>query len=269
MNFNFLTIPQIGDSVCFTQIETPIAGDNNPANNIQHQCWPILSPWDPNDKQVYPRGTGINGTIANNQNMTYTIRFQNTGNASAQNIYIIDTLDSDLEIGTFGILKSSFNNITSTFIGPNVVKFNLQNIFLPDSGTNMAGSQGYIIYSINQKPNLVDGTTIKNTAYIYFDYNAAVKTNTTLNTIGSVITNIESTIPDVSITISPNPATTTLNVSGLTTIATAEIYNISGKLLLTKQLNATQVDISNLAKGLYFIKMTSPEGSVVRKFVKE
>jgi trimeric autotransporter adhesin len=71
------------------------------------------------------------------------------------------------------------------------------------------------------------------------------------------------------ITIYPNPATSILYINGLTTTATVEVYDISGKLLFTRQLNFHQIDISTLAKGLYFIKLTTKEGSVVRKFVKE
>ncbi len=67
----------------------------------------------------------------------------------------------------------------------------------------------------------------------------------------------------------PNPANNTLYFDGLSNTATAEIYDISGKLLLRKQLNENQLDIRNLAKGLYFIKLSTEEGSVVRKFVKE
>jgi hypothetical protein len=75
------------------------------------------------------------------------------------------------------------------------------------------------------------------------------------------------TIPPV--VIYPNPATKTLNIEGLSNMATAVVYDISGKLLLSKQLNENQLDISSLAKGLYFIKLSTMEGSVVRKFVKE
>lgn len=68
--------------------------------------------------------------------------------------------------------------------------------------------------------------------------------------------------------LSPNPATTTLTIVGVTGSTIAEIFDISGKLLLSKQLNTNQIDISSLAKGLYFIKLSTAEGSVVRKFVK-
>jgi hypothetical protein len=71
------------------------------------------------------------------------------------------------------------------------------------------------------------------------------------------------------INVYPNPAGKLLYFSGLPGKATAEIYDIRSKLIKSKQLNTNQIDISSLAKGLYFIKLSTKEGSVVRKFVKE
>jgi hypothetical protein len=71
------------------------------------------------------------------------------------------------------------------------------------------------------------------------------------------------------IKIFPNPANKNLFIEGLTTKASAEIYDISGKLLLSIPLTTNQIDISRLAKGLYFIKLSTAEGSMVSKFVKE
>jgi hypothetical protein len=72
-----------------------------------------------------------------------------------------------------------------------------------------------------------------------------------------------------SVSVFPNPAKNTLYLDGLANTTTAEVYDVSGKLLLTKQLTINNIDISSLAKGLYFIKLSTKEGSVVRKFVKE
>jgi hypothetical protein len=82
-------------------------------------------------------------------------------------------------------------------------------------------------------------------------------------------TGIEELNNSINFSVYPNPATNTLTINGLSTTATAEIYDLSGKLLLTKQLSVNQIDISTLAKGLYFIKLNTEEGSVVKKFVKE
>jgi hypothetical protein len=71
------------------------------------------------------------------------------------------------------------------------------------------------------------------------------------------------------LSIFPNPATTTLNITGLTTNASAAVYDISGKQLLSQPLTTQAINISSLAPGLYFISITTAEGSVVKKFVKE
>jgi N-acetylneuraminic acid mutarotase len=71
------------------------------------------------------------------------------------------------------------------------------------------------------------------------------------------------------INVYPNPATNSIIIEGLANTAIAEVYDLSGKIILAQQISTNQIDISTLAEGLYFIKLTSPEGSVVRKFVKE
>ncbi|WP_336556646.1 DUF7619 domain-containing protein, partial [Streptomyces brasiliscabiei] len=61
---------------------------------------------------------------------------------------------------------------------------NFNNIMLPDSHTNMSLSTGFVKYYIYPKKNLHTGTRVSNSADIYFDYNAPVKTNTVFNTLG-------------------------------------------------------------------------------------
>jgi hypothetical protein len=71
------------------------------------------------------------------------------------------------------------------------------------------------------------------------------------------------------IRVYPNPAKDVLTIEGLPDHATAEIYSINGKLLLNEAISNQQIDIRSLADGMYFIKLSSAQGSVVRKFVKE
>jgi hypothetical protein len=69
--------------------------------------------------------------------------------------------------------------------------------------------------------------------------------------------------------IYPNPARDILTIDVLQDYNMAEIYSINGELLLNEDLNNQQIDISSLPGGMYFIKLNTAEGSVVRKFVKE
>ena len=152
----------------------PTAGDYNLSNNSLTYCFPVVNALDPNAKEVYPMGNVDSG-----QWLTYTIRFQNTGNAPAQNIYIIDTLSPYIDASTFQLLAYSALNLTQIF--GNVVRFNFPNINLPDSASNEPASHGYVQFKVKLKAGAPSGVQVNNTAYIYFDLNPAVVTNTVSN----------------------------------------------------------------------------------------
>ena len=80
------------------------------------------------------------------------------------------------------------------------------------------------------------------------------------------VNNIQKSIP--SLTIYPNPVTTELTITSSSTVTFITITNLIGQTLFTQPCNSAlvQVDVSNLPKGLYFIKIN---GTEVRKFVKE
>ncbi|MEO8150738.1 MAG: T9SS type A sorting domain-containing protein [Bacteroidia bacterium] len=171
------TWAQAFDQICFDVTVNPVTGDYNPSNNHLVNCFTVINSHDPNDKSVYPSKTidDKDGTL------TYNIRFQNTGTGSAQNIYIIDTLDANLDVSTFELLSYSTEPIVQ-LIG-NILRFNFPNINLPDSTTDEPGSNGYVQYSIKLKDSLPLFTTVTNTAYIYFDYNPPVQTNYVADTL--------------------------------------------------------------------------------------
>lgn len=139
--------------------------------------------YDPNDKTVYPFGIGAEGYIDTNvDRLTYTIRFQNTGTDTAISVRIEDQLDMKLDWASLTPICSSHPcNIDITPEG--LATFNFHEIFLPDSNANEPLSHGFIKFEIDLKPDVVPGDQIYNTAYIYFDQNPAVITNTALNTI--------------------------------------------------------------------------------------
>ncbi|MEI6854218.1 MAG: SdrD B-like domain-containing protein, partial [Bacteroidota bacterium] len=164
------TTATVGNEVCFSITVTPLGGDVNPTNNTFVECFNVSNSMDPNFKEVYPRNVppGYNGYF------TFTVHFQNTGNAPAYNIRIIDYLDSDLDLATFDVINYSHAN-TVSLIG-NALTIRFPNIMLPDSTTNADASMGFVQYRIKPKPNLLAGAQITNTANIYFDYNAPVAT---------------------------------------------------------------------------------------------
>jgi hypothetical protein len=140
-------------------------------------------PCDPNDKMSTPTGCGPFGNVAQEEELTYKVRFQNIGGTPAIDVVIRDEIDEDLDITSLQILGSS-HNITGVQVIPNnALIISFEGINLPDSASDPLGSNGYVIFSLTPKPNLADGTPITNQADIYFDQNEAVITNTVLNTI--------------------------------------------------------------------------------------
>ena len=58
--------------------------------------WPLFGPIDPNEL-VGPTGVGANNQVPVNVAMAYQIKFENVGNATAQEIVISDQLSSELD----------------------------------------------------------------------------------------------------------------------------------------------------------------------------
>lgn len=77
------------------------------------------------------------------------------------------------------------------------------------------------------------------------------------------------------ISIFPNPANSNLFISNNTYLSldNALIYDVSGRLLLQKDIsefNKTKtIDVSSFSNGLYFINISSSEGSTTKRFIVE
>lgn len=180
---------QAGQQVCIRVFVLPIAGDVNPVNNYLTQCFVVGTSYDPNDKQVYP----FSSVDTSVEWLTYTVRFQNTGTSEAVHIYVTDTLNEHINPSSFQLLAYSHQPVVQ--MQESRIRFNFPNIHLPDSTANEPGSHGYIQYKVKLKDGLSIGTTIDNTAHIYFDFNSAVVTNTTTNTVcANTATNLSADI---------------------------------------------------------------------------
>ncbi|MDP4826230.1 MAG: VCBS repeat-containing protein [Flavobacteriales bacterium] len=143
----------------------------------------ITCAYDPNDKQAFPLGYTDEHWLLQETEQEFLIRFQNTGNAPAQNIRIQDTLDVNFDISSFKLIANSHSVITLINPETRLIDFYFENIQLPDSVNNEPDSHGLISYKITPLPNLPGGTVLENTAYIYFDNNDPIITNTTWTTI--------------------------------------------------------------------------------------
>lgn len=262
----------IGDTLCFQTFTTPMAGDVNAANNNASICIPVVNSYDPNIKEVSPKGSGLAGNIPpTTSQLDYTIHFQNTGNAVAFNVYVLDTLDGDIDPKSLRIIGAS-HTMSPEWVTPNVLKFRFNNINLPDSISNEPKSHGQFSYTVKLKSGLPLGTQIRNTAHIYFDTNPAIVTNTTINTL-ALPESISDIKNNLAVQIYPNPVTDILHINVLEPNAdNVEIVllNSNGTLvqLIKNAGSTTSIDMRNVANGLYFVRITNSQGSAMYKVRK-
>jgi uncharacterized repeat protein (TIGR01451 family) len=179
----------------------------NPAEAID--CQENLGAYDPNDIQAFPGGYGAEHFLEANTDITYLIRFQNTGTDTAFNVVVLDTLPNELDPASVRPGASSHPYGFSILDG-RVLQFRFEDILLPDSNVNQLGSNGFVRYHIEQQPNLPDGTFFGNRAAIFFDFNDPVITNTAFHTIGTHFITVSvdqpTAIQSAPLRVYPNPS---------------------------------------------------------------
>ncbi|MFN8546950.1 MAG: FlgD immunoglobulin-like domain containing protein [Candidatus Eisenbacteria bacterium] len=175
--------------------------DAHPNDNDATVTQTVVNSFDPNDKLVAPTGA-----VPPTQLLSYEVRFQNLGSASATNISITDVLDTDLDLATLELgptrhpaaISLSGRTVTWTFTG----------IELPPASQDEAGSHGYVTFQAKPLAGLPAGTQITNQASIVFDFNPPVLTNVVTNTLLSTTAIDEPVLPKEFALdrIAPNPA---------------------------------------------------------------
>jgi uncharacterized repeat protein (TIGR01451 family) len=87
------------DTVAYTApMATNWLADYSPWNNVNYNHTFTVSSYDPNFKEVNPKGSGPTGLITSSDSiLEYMVHFQNTGTWVAENVVVIDTLDNNLD----------------------------------------------------------------------------------------------------------------------------------------------------------------------------
>ncbi len=261
-----IEIPAVnaGDILNFTATISPIIGDDLPLDNIFNLNQIIVDSYDPN--QITCLEGDSQNPSAIGEYLHYNVQFENTGNEDAINVVVKDIIDSDkYDINTLQVMHSS-NNVRTDIKG-NIVEFIFEGINLArKSGTPPVGGHGDVLFKIKTKPTLTNGDSVLNKANIYFDYNFPIITNDAITTFATLSSQIFNT--DESVSVSPNPTTSIINISSKNEIKSIELYDVQGRMLETV-LNINVIDISNKTNGIYFLKITTDKGSKIEKIIKE
>ena len=289
-NYNTPTDIPLGTMVDFYDTVANVAPigvnwllDNTPWNNVNTFQTEVIGSYDPNYKEVSPRGNGAEGFVPMaTKEFDYTIHFQNEGTYFAQNISVTDQLDADFDWTTFKPGYSDYE-YTTTMSETGLVTFTFSNINLPwKSGYGDALSSAMVHYSIQRKATNPVGTEFTNTANIYFDYNAPIITNTTLNTLQSLagVDELGSGDGEVAVNMElyPVPASDHLTIQVNNVLknekAVVSIIDLTGHVVLSENVDLSEgttmvtKNVSTLMSGTYLTRIAFENGSaIVKKIV--
>jgi len=240
-------------------------------NNISVLSEIVIGSYDPNDILESHGPEILHSSFDSEDYLFYTVRFQNVGTADAINVSIDNTLNPKLDKSTIQMLSSSHTNVFTRV--DDQLNWQFDNIHLPSESMDEPASHGYVFYKIKPTPGYKVADIIPNTAEIYFDFNPAVVTNTFETAFVATLSN--KNYNDSEFSIFPNPTnnvvTLKFNKNTSNTIQIT-VYDIQGKSILNSKRalmnNETQLNISELKSGLYFIKVFDGFTEITKKLLK-
>ncbi len=272
INVNTPIAANLGSAISCIASVTPSVIDTFPSNNTYVLNDSVRGSFDPNDKQCLQGNYFTPQQLQNGEALEFIVRFQNTGNFPASVIHIIDTLSQFLDVSTFQVVSSS-HPVEWSITGQGRVEFIFDNINLPASSFDEPNSHGLVKYTVRCKKGLSIGNAIVNTAYIYFDFNTPIITNTTTTLIANpviLVVNNNSGISNYELLLYPNPASNILNIvlaDNPQKYCTIRINSNITQVYSTTTLNKyNQLDISNFADGFYYGTLVNEKGELLKGF---
>jgi hypothetical protein len=255
----------------------PWINDVDTFNNYEYVQDNVVDSYDPNYIDVTPRGTGAPGYITTTTDTTlrYVVHFQNTGTHAATHVKLKIPVDANLDISTFRFIGASHTVSSITADDNRILTISYDNINLPDSSVSRLGSQGFAAFTFRQKRGLVPSNTIRESANIYFDYNTAVPTDTTLNTI-AFPAGIRVIGATTGFSLYPNPTqgNVTLDLSALSeSRIDVRVYDMMGRVSMelpntpVSGSKTLTISTSDLAAGVYTVEVTG-SANYVQKMIK-
>jgi len=271
MNINTPTdVPAVNgnDILNFEALITPTVDDETQDDNVMILQQTVVNSFDPNDITCLEGKTVTTDYI--DKYVHYVIRFENTGTASAVNVLVTDYIDDTMfDISTLVPIASS-HRMETRIKENNLVEFIFENISLPFDD---ASNDGYLVFKIKTLPTLQENDVFENKAGIYFDFNAPIVTNTASTLISNPLSISEENLAEAAITLYPNPAKETIQITANEPIEKLELHTIEGRLIKTKNSTSTSfsktLDVSFLPAGIYLINITTTKGKAIKKIVKQ
>ena len=220
----------------------------------------------------YPKGYGADALIASTTDIKYTITFSNDGTDTISRIVIRDTLPAGLDIATL-MPGTSSHPYKFEVYDEGIIKFTFDNISLipESSASNQSTSMGYVSFDIAQKPGNEPGTTINNSAAIFFENQSPVFSNVVRHKVDEfpgfvpeknvVSVDPQGQLAGIHISVQPNPfqEMTIFEIDSEQTLGEIEfeLYDPYGKLIRREMISDARFEFHrmHLSSGMYYYKL--------------
>ncbi|MFZ1331196.1 MAG: T9SS type A sorting domain-containing protein [Flavobacteriales bacterium] len=262
----------IGTTLVTTATLVTTNTDADPSNNTAISNQLVTGSYDPNDK-VATTSSGASATqyfIDGDEWIDYTIRFQNTGTDTAFNVIITDTLPTTLDASSVQWGATS-HTCTRTISGAGVLKFIFAGILLPDSNANEAASHGFVSFRIKPVEPVQVGSTLENSANIYFDFNDPIITEPSVLVAEFSTGMQEQAQGQGQVRLLPNPVEDQLTVSSSGIIGLIRIISADGREVVRWNSGggSASIDVKELKSGAYLLIAELNNGtSAHARFIK-
>ena len=208
-----------------------------------------------------------NATSLDNRELTYTIRFENEGNFSAKDIFILDTLDAAFDARSLQLVEAS-HEVRVDYLDSAeqraVVRFAFDDIFLPFQDSL---NDGYVTFRLALNAAPTEGLEVVNDAAIYFDQNPPIYTNAIGNRYNAVSGFAEADLPKVALELYPNPATDVVTLIAEGAVEEVRVYDVRGAEVLRGGASA-ELSTGGLAAGVYVVRVRTSGGVGAARLVR-
>ncbi len=140
---------------------------------------------------------------------------------------------------------------------------------------NVSSNQTWLVTDVSDGSNnktitltsQVNPTATTRTAIITVSFNSS--NSKTITVTQDARTTGINEIDNEIISIYPNPAYTTLFISNIDKRAIISIYDLQGKMIINKVLIDSQVDITDLSRGIYILQINCNNKIITKKLIKQ
>jgi hypothetical protein len=210
------------------------------------------------------------GTMTNETDLAarFIIEFggQN-GKVSIDNIILREHIDLSLGVSSNSLsVAADANSQTSVDITSNTSWKVTSNQNWLTLSRNKGSNNATITVTASENPSSVARTATLQVSGTIVGSTITPKTITVTQNAKPLTESTE--IIKADIKLYPNPANNILFIEGLTQQAVISFTDINGKMLINTSISKNQIDISNLPKGIYSIKIVDNSEVITKKFIK-